>query len=547
MEMNDLPNTRYTTISNPPPELPKICRLLKDSCQRGLVKKQGDIRAIAKQASREYSGAGPADDLARFLWNQGVIVQDKSTKRIYFDAERAVTVMHACEERIVTEAKQDPAVRLAALRGEPPSSVPADRVAVASAPAEKGPVVSEPQEEAPISTELDEEPEEEARVLSESVEVASTVATDDDFFALMRRYQFALPLDHDETAWTPIADERYALFLTPIEREVWDSLVLSIDDVEGEERLGIYNDDERLWKMWCTESTRKNISPKEFRRFVDRFVTFGLLRECGPSGKGMTAYRMAVPKSHCCVMPIERRQRANLVLQTHERIIRELVEMFGGTPTTPEVLLQALRTRSDEERFGELVQLALGKTVSVSGCPHPVFGMFLLKPDRNGKTWALASWQGFGPYRFVSRTEMATVAAKICVFQKEDASEASRVFLAPFHWMRQILPGDDSTVYTEDGEQCDPLVDEDALRALTDAHIASQLGILLALQNKLPGWIESTKAEVERRAKAKKEAELRRAEIQRVREEIEQRRIVSARLEQEAQELETKLKNLEKV
>lgn len=111
--------TRYNTMSLPPPSLSKAVDALVRNARRmgGSLPANGTtIRRILKSADSEYDKRGRADDLYRFLRNQGILIEDTESKRYYVDSDQAEIVLEACERHSSPPDVPDQLERLALLR-----------------------------------------------------------------------------------------------------------------------------------------------------------------------------------------------------------------------------------------------------------------------------------------------------------------------------------------------------------------------------------------------------------------------------------------------
>lgn len=110
--------SRYDCVGNPPPNLKGIFKAITKRSPRGYLNTTAEIRAAAASADDEYGEKGVADELQRFLRHRGVILDDETDGRFYFDPKRAEVVIAACESRTEPSLIPDRLARLVQLKFE---------------------------------------------------------------------------------------------------------------------------------------------------------------------------------------------------------------------------------------------------------------------------------------------------------------------------------------------------------------------------------------------------------------------------------------------
>jgi hypothetical protein len=94
-------HTRFTVMSNPPQSLEQILAAFqrdKEVRRRGFISGQNHARGVIARGEREYRDPGPADDVCRFLRNQGILVAEMGGG-FWYDELRATYILRCCTER----------------------------------------------------------------------------------------------------------------------------------------------------------------------------------------------------------------------------------------------------------------------------------------------------------------------------------------------------------------------------------------------------------------------------------------------------------------
>ena len=135
-------NSRYACkpTSDQPPQLPKVIKQLQKNGP--VICGQERIRSIIASADPGYGERGSQDDLARFLFETGILIADPSVgkQRSVLDSERAQYVFQCCASQTSPEApKTTPTERIAQILAK--AAEPANGNAAANADnAEPAPV-----------------------------------------------------------------------------------------------------------------------------------------------------------------------------------------------------------------------------------------------------------------------------------------------------------------------------------------------------------------------------------------------------------------------
>ncbi len=218
--------SRYHCSSNPPPALDVVVRELakRNSAKNGIKNKQA-VRALAQQSHSHYHDKGKSDDLCRFLLNVGVLLESSEQGRLYFDAVRAAVVLECCRNGQEPDEAPNPEARIRELSNENDAAQHEEEATISAAPSTQASV-------APAS-----------------------------------------PAE-------PVQQKTHAIFLTPIEHDVWISICTMVTDDEGTFSLRAPNEPEALHREWASQEL--GCSAEEYDRVFRSFVERGLLEEHHP-------------------------------------------------------------------------------------------------------------------------------------------------------------------------------------------------------------------------------------------------------------------------
>lgn len=502
--------TRYHCNGNPPPDIAAICRQLdKYATRRGAFKNQGHVRGIALKASREYARRGPADDLVRFLFNHGVLLPNGTKEETYYDSDRAAIVIKACEERTIPPDPAPREERLAALCVRPAAVPPSFE---------------------------DEDDNEE--IIPESTDEAGD--------------SFAEIADDPDEAHEEIPEEpplpvpsafRFVLYLTPVEFDVWENFDLLRQDIDGQIRVPIPKDDQRLaaWRSRGVECPMK-----EYRRAVERFIDAGIVEPVGSSGGGNDAYRFTMPPEKFLAVKIARRSALFL---TPEDIafIRGHLDMYARQDAklpTKEEIVQHL-----DEHFVKPIDLQTGLNreflkLYYFGAGEYADGDWLLNgffreiPESHVFLPSHRKFEPIALFRFEGRPEL--VAHVIRVPSRNGSSAylfaEARGDVGTWH---------ESYVYSRDGVLQDEFTDTDLIQPLTDPDLAERLTLLHWMRDEVPKAIARVSQVTVAREKEREDRRRRLECIEAKKRALEDAKRQESEAHRQREALEAELKRLE--
>ena len=336
---------------------------------------------------------------------------------------------------------------------------------------------------------------------------------------------------------------RHVLYLTPTEWDAWDSIVLHLDVIDGQQRVGILRDPEKLFEYWCKSELQKRITPNEFRRSIDRFIDAGILVQVpGTTYPARETYRFAHDPHTFRTVPITRRVPIDLD-ETNTQIRRVLA---AAREQTEQLSISGVRELyakqyTDQELTPSTLAewILTGKMIAEETDTAPrryVFGFFLfIQCDESDQPMALPSFAGFEPYRLIEESEIPMSAGRIFMTHRSD--NAVEFTMLPI--LRCMVHETDNVhLFHEDGTSRDPMKDDESIRRLGDFELHERITMLQYFSDHCAEWQRIHQIESDRR-KAIEQQRL--AEIQRRSKLVERRQ----KLTEQAHEIELELSQLE--
>lgn len=375
--------SRYNYRNNAPEHLNRILTTLEKNAIRRqpYYANSNEVRGCVQQAHHWYRDKGKADDVLRFLCNAAVLLKDESDGRLWFDAERAKAILEAC-----------------ATGKDPAEAKPAGMriLQIRSTSAETPKTSNETRIEARVET----APfaDEENRPTLESIPTFEETAVQEshDRPAILPEPLPTKPPALETVPPPPRQPPTRVLYLTPVERDVWSSILVQVHwTAEGECRVPIPREDRVVldWKnpnLPCTN--------EEYLQAVQRFLAFGLLVRLGESGGGHDAYRFVGNPDDFHIVAIDRRERKELAA-AYVRTIRA-AELGKIQPAANGSISKPLEQWVDEhepELSGKSAVLML--TGFRPESPYNGWGVFLHAPEHN--RW-LRACEGFERFEFAA-------------------------------------------------------------------------------------------------------------------------------------------------
>lgn len=300
-----------------PPSMQQVFRLLKKQADASGSLGNSNIpqcaRSIAARANKFYEDRGKADDLWRFLLNTSVVIQH-SNGLFYFDQEQSVHVSECCENGSAPNTTTNADARIAAMLEHARRNLQAEPAPQAHAPRPQplrdAPHTDDPpptkKETRPVDQDV-QKPEEQQAPVSASAPASDSPQSFVDL---------------------PEIPPTFVLFLTPAENDVWETMQILPSNVEGEWRVGIWRDVDKLKEEWASRTSTAQGFHAALQRFIDR----GFLRLEGSTSDNRDTYTITVdPRLFHVVKIVDREvRRIPKVYETVIRQMRQLNLVFGN-------------------------------------------------------------------------------------------------------------------------------------------------------------------------------------------------------------------------
>lgn len=498
----DTCHTRYHTTSNPPPGLAAVFEGLRKATRRRAVLRKHEVRSIAAGTEREYKTRGRADDLYRFLRNATVLLKEMPTGMLYFDAERADQVLFACAnhtEAPWAESKEEE--RIAKIRAE--------RV--------------------PPSTGLE-------SVSEFGAESMASIDDDDDENDVAAE---DLPRDPEAKPLPLVAapvSPRGALYLTPVEHDVWVALNAGTEDGE----FAVPRSPESCLAKFRTSLVR--CTREEFLRAVRRFESSPLVTVVKENEQSIR-YRWTPTDYH--LIEIERRTPLRISADIIQRVTTHVGTNIGITSPRTRTEVEALLNAPIEWEqpnaasfrplnLAHLRWLYLGDERS-DGLRWKLPLFVTVDPGQESRLTPAVP--PFLPVRFYAPSQTPRIVAHVYQVVDPESLKETHV-LSPTTERERNTTSADAPIFSPDGEIEDGLASRETLTFASSETLQQHAKLFAAIRDfPIRELAESVGEEIARRNKEEQERQRRQAE----REELDMRLQIARVQAQEAQALLAKL------
>ena len=252
----------------PPHSLRGICANFRQPVRKKGFMTRSEVQGAISRADKRYeSDPQTINGALNFLLSKKVLL--RKDDKLYFDQERSEYVLQCCKEGM--EAQPSPAD---------------DDTRIQELIRDRGSLRSAPENDDAIPPESHAEPEPDAPECA-----AAPVVTDDPGIGE------TASLPAEEAATTADHPPTHVLYLTPVEADIWDTVVLNARRTDkGAWRLRVPVSAEALYGEWASKTLA--CDEDEYFAVFQRFVEKGLLQRVGDTNGGSTYVLRGCPADY---------------------------------------------------------------------------------------------------------------------------------------------------------------------------------------------------------------------------------------------------------